>query len=1140
MSESKNVEHLDDQHQKQKQQEQQHNQQKEIIPIDEQQILPKLETKGNVSLNSSPFTSNPSRQPEIKQDYNDIKNEELLLRTSLTASSSSSSSSTVLCSGILFKRRDYFHKQWRRRYFVLRKNRPGILEYHLLPDSSLSNSDSSIRRKHLSSRSMSIPTAQSKVSSTNNSYQRSLSVPMQSLSSGTTTVPTANYQQSRACSPPRIAAPSSSKTPRGTIDLTGCTAVVDNQRSNPLRNFYAFTIYDQGIASLARLYAPPGSVAGAADGIIREPDANDASILPTMGSHIAHLAVATEDERRRWVAAIRESCQNVSSQDEDDDENDDDYYEDYYDEDGNTLYSDSSTITTMPSMKNMKTRVLVERDLREIRQCCTTVKEGDEEEDQQVQVHEVTALSEKISTVEVTTPLNVSDKFSQDIDAIDDKKYNINGAGATCQLREGKALYNSSIARSQGQASPSNQDDGADKACRQHDTAQAQSLNSTEKNSRSGRKSSSSKNSRYSLPPPNMPEEISFSSRSDAASQEVDKENLLLDDMLNEDDHVENENVLLNIGILSQNSKQPVANESASDHDIVTTSLLSSFSSSSSNERSSNNGTPTPVKPPPYSLNKINSIAKSSALFQEMQSFSCQETLIRYVYNASPALIWIFLKVLLPANTATLTRGMTFVVLLSLGFFPVSNFFLEAADLESRLLVTFTSPSSSDRIKSKTAATASNCCTSTIKQPERYKLPPVIFLVAIILSPKFFLYDATLISSKLRGVVLIFCLFVGVRSTILAMLGPPVDLLPEGEIETASRKNVVSNISGFGKTAMLKDNNNIITCRLGVDLQRVLKFISQKRKEYSNNKGVNLLTINHIIVKAVAQAISEQEVLNGRRVHMPLIGVEGFYPNRGIDISVEALYCGFEDEKYNKLPTEAGVGRSKTSRSATKNSNKSIVTKLTRVNENSLHEIACQMEESESSHLSSTRKRINGVIIHDNDDSNSTNSGVSDITASTSLLQKGSFIDKALDRAIRFPVNRLSEVLGMKLRGATVDGNRFGSCLVLTSKAGDQTEAEVCAAALSSTAGCALPIMVFVGQVGLKKMKVKAGIQNGGGFLQQHHSTKPVPILPISIAIDHPVCAATCERFAERVKQLVSFPELLEGSEKLYSNLRIE
>ena len=89
------------------------------------------------------------------------------------------------------------------------------------------------------------------------------------------------------------------------------------------------------------------------------------------------------------------------------------------------------------------------------------------------------------------------------------------------------------------------------------------------------------------------------------------------------------------------------------------------------------------------------------------------------------------------------------------------------------------------------------------------------------------------------------------------MPGASVDLLLEGEIETSSTKNIVSNISGFGKIAMLKDNNNIITWQLGVDLQPVLKFISKNHKDYSNNKSVNLLTINHIIAKAAAQAISE-------------------------------------------------------------------------------------------------------------------------------------------------------------------------------------------------------------------------------------------------------------------------------------------
>ena len=91
------------------------------------------------------------------------------------------------------------------------------------------------------------------------------------------------------------------------------------------------------------------------------------------------------------------------------------------------------------------------------------------------------------------------------------------------------------------------------------------------------------------------------------------------------------------------------------------------------------------------------------------------------------------------------------------------------------------------------------------------------------------------------------------------MLGPSIDLLHKGEVEIENRESVAVNVSEFDKTVLLKDTNNIITCQFSVDLQCVFKFISQKCRENSNDKGVKLLTIDHIIIKAVAQVNSKPE-----------------------------------------------------------------------------------------------------------------------------------------------------------------------------------------------------------------------------------------------------------------------------------------
>lgn len=44
--------------------------------------------------------------------------------------------------------------------------------------------------------------------------------------------------------------------------------------------------------------------------------------------------------------------------------------------------------------------------------------------------------------------------------------------------------------------------------------------------------------------------------------------------------------------------------------------------------------------------------------------------------------------------------------------------------------------------------------------------------------------------------------------------------------------------------------------------------------------------MTHVCVQAVAKALEEMPSLNSRRVHIPLLGIKGFYFNRRVDISV--------------------------------------------------------------------------------------------------------------------------------------------------------------------------------------------------------------------------------------------------------------
>ena len=71
-----------------------------------------------------------------------------------------------------------------------------------------------------------------------------------------------------------------------------------------------------------------------------------------------------------------------------------------------------------------------------------------------------------------------------------------------------------------------------------------------------------------------------------------------------------------------------------------------------------------------------------------------------------------------------------------------------------------------------------------------------------------------------------------------------------------------------------RNNNN--------NKKQVLAYISASR-----SRGASV-AVTHIAVAAVARALSEHRIFNGRYVRMPLIGVEGYYPNATVDVSTAA------------------------------------------------------------------------------------------------------------------------------------------------------------------------------------------------------------------------------------------------------------
>lgn len=46
--------------------------------------------------------------------------------------------------------------------------------------------------------------------------------------------------------------------------------------------------------------------------------------------------------------------------------------------------------------------------------------------------------------------------------------------------------------------------------------------------------------------------------------------------------------------------------------------------------------------------------------------------------------------------------------------------------------------------------------------------------------------------------------------------------------------------------------------------------------------------MTHIALKALALALKEYKIFNGRKVRLPILGVEGYYPNVSVDVSTAA------------------------------------------------------------------------------------------------------------------------------------------------------------------------------------------------------------------------------------------------------------
>jgi hypothetical protein len=120
----------------------------------------------------------------------------------------------------------------------------------------------------------------------------------------------------------------------------------------------------------------------------------------------------------------------------------------------------------------------------------------------------------------------------------------------------------------------------------------------------------------------------------------------------------------------------------------------------------------------------------------------------------------------------------------------------------------------------------------------------------------------------------------------------------------AVRAVALSNLGRQYEASDLQPNVGTVTCRFSVDLKGVLRFIDHRKEEQEEEQiEPTEVSVIHIVIGAIARAMSEAESLKCKRVYNPLIGIDGYYFSRkgGIDLSllVPSSEDGRRDEIYN-------------------------------------------------------------------------------------------------------------------------------------------------------------------------------------------------------------------------------------------------
>ena len=358
-------------------------------------------------------------------------------------------------------------------------------------------------------------------------------------------------------------------------------------------------------------------------------------------------------------------------------------------------------------------------------------------------------------------------------------------------------------------------------------------------------------------------------------------------------------------------------------------------------------------------------------------------------------------------------------------------------------------------------------------------LPVLLWLGSQLILPQTF--------APLRGLAFIFGLFVGLRGFALRRLGLPMTFVDGSAVGL--------NGNGNGGTGAIRAN-------FVIDLKRVLRYIGDSKKDArppvrpggaakgvsptnnNNNSSNNSagggggapgapgevsqdeIAVTHITLKAVAQVLKEFRCFNGRKVRLPLLGIEGYFPNSSIDVST-------------------AVGKSE-------NGSRNIF-KVEGADALTAPEIANVINRSK---VALKKKKEGG--------------GGSSLS------------EYPLLALLRIPLDILSEQLDLRVPALGMEGRVFGSAIVVTTPNNDGNEVDIQVSPIpkSYKSPSGPSIYIVIGGIRVLPSFSK---EKGGGAIAR-------PVLNISVTIDCEVAnVASCRKFSERLLELIKKPELLDA-----------